>query len=98
MFARVSHSKTSYTPTLFWRQNLSKLDRRAYNILASLLVEENSLKSLSKKENDLAKHREGRRLAIGALREYHRMLTTEIFDGIISQISLRAVNVTRARS
>ena len=102
LFARVQNSRRSYTPSIFWRNDLSKLDRSAYTVLESVLIEENSLKyaagmidnPLEKKQKnrgeELRYHRRGKQLLISALNEFHTMLTDESFYTIISHDPLRA--------
>lgn len=109
-FARVDNSLKTFTPQLFWRETLSKLDRTAYQILEHVIIEENSIKSLvlpipnsliDQDENrgeELRRHREGRRLLAWALREFHTLLTTESFWYIIGQNSIRATPSHRLRT
>lgn len=108
-FARVDNSLKTFTPSIFWRDRLDKLNRTAYRFLELALIEETSLKlaaatidnSLSKLTNDRAAelhfHRRGKRLLIWALNEFHAMLTDESFYTIISHDPLRGRTSTRAR-
>jgi hypothetical protein len=76
---------------MFHKQVLSKLDRRAYKILESILIEEIALKDMeldgSKrlKSNDecradeIRNHRRGKVALIWALKQFHRLLTHESF-------------------
>lgn len=94
---------------MFWRQDLSKLDRRAYQVLEAILVEERSFKSIvpivgnslknteKKRAFDIRRHRHGKRLFIWALNQFYTLLTTESFWSILSHNPLRAGTRTRAR-
>jgi hypothetical protein len=109
LFARVQSSRRSFTPRLFWRQNLSQLDRRAYRILESVIVEENSMKSLAPRpgksladnENsrgdEIWSHRRGKRMFVWALNKFHAMLTRESFWVKLAHDPARATSQVHVR-
>lgn len=108
-FARVDNSLKTFTPKLFWRHDLRRLDRAAYLFLEQVLISENSLKSAAGMPNnsleneeknrsaELHYHRLGRQLLVSALNEFHSMLTDESFYTILEHNPLRANSSTRAR-
>jgi hypothetical protein len=91
LFSRVQTSRRTYTPKLFWRKDLSKLDRRAYRILEQFLVEEQPIKTIRLSatnylnDNDIShaemlrRNRHGKRAVKWALGQFYTLLTDESF-------------------